>query len=712
MKKKSRFLTGLLSAVMALSLFALPASAAAGDGEYAATPSSINVEQKGKITIYKYIYNGTASEENRKGTGEEETDASKVPNGEGNEKATPLQNVEFTAYQVMDATALVKYYDSMQNANVPTVKIGEYVQDNAIIAEKVTEKKDDKIVGHTATTDKNGMAVIPDLKVGLYAVVETKHPAGVTKPTAAFLVSIPMTKQSTTTDASQKSEWMYDVTVYPKNTTAAAPITLQKKGVTGGDDADATTEMSGYEFKLEKWDGTQWVTLEKASKDGQDNAGEAIAKTDGTGKILIASLTPGVYRFTEVSGPADSEYIIDKDTHYLFKVTENSKIEQVAAADGIPADSNNNFTAVDGESKTVTVVNNKPDLEKKVQNTDKANPYGEAADYGAGDMVPYKVTVKVPKNIDKLTTFKVTDTPKGLTDKTETINITVGDTKLVEGGTTTAAGGAISSIKSVDDGFEIVFDPSKMTDYAGKELVITYQAELKGKADNTTSVVSSNTARLTYTNVIDTTTDPKPEESTRYVEDDTVVYSFKLIVNKVGESAGKKKPLVGVKFDLYKEVEEGGITDTDATAVGLDGTKHWLKIADVVTGDGGVITKNGLANGNYYLVETKTVEDYNLLSKPVNVVLNKKYEKHSQEEYTNVNGNVTHQKSEKLKAFKEDDTTAAGPSVSVTVINRKGFDLPVTGGFGTLLFSAIGALLVVGGVGVLMSTKKKKKGNA
>ena len=45
---------------------------------------------------------------------------------------------------------------------------------------------------------------------------------------------------------------------------------------------------------------------------------------------------------------------------------------------------------------------------------------------------------------------------------------------------------------------------------------------------------------------------------------------------------------------------------------------------------------------------------------------------------------------------------------SVKVINRKGFDLPVTGGFGTLLFSAIGALLVVGGVGVLMSTKKKK----
>lgn len=705
MKKKSRFLTGLLSAVMALSLCALPA-AAAEEGEYAATPSSINVEQTGKISIYKYIYNGAKSENDRKGTGEE-TDLSKVPNGEGNEKATPLQNVEFTAYQVMDATMLVKYYDSKQNANMPTVKIGDYVKDNAIIEEKVTEKQNDKIVEHTAITDKNGKAEILDLKVGLYAVVETKHPAGVTKPTAAFLVSIPMTKQSTTTGESQKSEWMYDVTVYPKNTTAAAPITLQKKGVTGGDDAGATTVMSDYEFKLEKLDGTQWVKLEKASKDGQDNAGEVIAKTDGNGKILIASLTPGVYRFTEVSGPADSEYIIDKDTHYLFKVTENSEIERVAAADGIPDDSNNNFTAVDGVSKTVTVVNNKPDLEKKVQNTDKANPYGEAADYGAGDMVPYKVTVKIPKNIDKLTTFKVTDTPKGLTDKPETINITVGNTKLVESGTATT-GGAVSSIKPVNDGFEIVFDPSKMTDYAGKELVITYQSELKGKADNTTSVVSSNTARLTYTNVIDTTTTPKPDESTRYVEDETVVYSFKLIVNKVGESAGVNKPLVGVKFDLYKEVDAGGISGTDATALGLDGDKHWLKIDEVVTGEGGVITKNGLANGNYYLVETKTVEDYNLLSKPVNVVLNKDYVKHSQEVYTNVNGNVTHQKSETLKSFNEDDTTDAGPSVSVTVINRKGFDLPTTGGFGTLLFSAIGALLVVGGVGVLMSTKKKK----
>ena len=49
MQKKSRFLTGLLSAVMALTLFALPATAAAEN----AAPT-IDFEKTGSLTIYKY----------------------------------------------------------------------------------------------------------------------------------------------------------------------------------------------------------------------------------------------------------------------------------------------------------------------------------------------------------------------------------------------------------------------------------------------------------------------------------------------------------------------------------------------------------------------------------------------------------------------------------------------------------------------------------
>ena len=39
----------------------------------------------------------------------------------------------------------------------------------------------------------------------------------------------------------------------------------------------------------------------------------------------------------------------------------------------------------------------------------------------------------------------------------------------------------------------------------------------------------------------------------------------------------------------------------------------------------GYITQSGLANGEYYLVETKTADGYNLLKSPVKVQLNVQY---------------------------------------------------------------------------------------
>ena len=713
MKKAKRFLTGLLSAALALSLCAMPAMAADGtneDNNASATLSSIDTTKTGSITIYKYTYNGTESAENRKGTGEA-TDVDKVPST-GEDKATPLSGVTFTAYQVMTAEQLINYYDSVQNNTVDTVKISDYVTNNQIIKSKVVEKDTDgNIVSHSKeTTDPNGEAVIDNLKVGLYAVVETKHPAGVTVVTPAFLVSIPMTKQSTTTKDSQKSEWMYNVTVYPKNQTAAAPITLQKQGKTGGENTTLTNEMEGYEFKLEKWDTEKgWIIITAASKDGKDNAGDAIGKTNEKGQITIKSLTPGIYRFTEVSAPANSPYIVDKETYYLFKVTTNGTIAKVTNNE-IPNDANNNFDAVDADGKIVTIVNNKPDLEKKVKNTgDAEEPFGKAADYSAGDLVPYQITVKVPENIAKLKTFTVTDTPTGLKDKKDTIKIVCNNETLAENDSITNSN-VVKSIKdTTNGGFEIEFTASAMQTYAGQELVITYEAVLLGKKENNTAVTNQNNAKLIYTNVIETT--GTPDDSTKTVEDETIVYSFKLIINKIGDD---NKKLEGVKFDLYKQVEAettGSITDKGATDLGLDGTKSWLKVDTLTTDADGKITKTGLANGTYYLVETKTNEGYNLLSKPVEVVLNKQYEKHwGQVTKTSDEGNVTHHEWESLVEIKEsNETEVKQPSKSITVINRKGFDLPVTGGFGTLLFSGIGVLLVVAGVGVLLSLKKKNR---
>lgn len=43
------------------------------------------------------------------------------------------------------------------------------------------------------------------------------------------------------------------------------------------------------------------------------------------------------------------------------------------------------------------------------------------------------------------------------------------------------------------------------------------------------------------------------------------------------------------------------------------------------------------------------------------------------------------------------------------IVNRKGFQLPVTGGFGTLLFSGIGVLLVAGRCGGAVQHEKEER---
>ena len=63
-----------------------------------------------------------------------------------------------------------------------------------------------------AETDANGRTTATGLPLGLYLIVETYVPENVTCTVNPFFVSVPMT----TVDG---AEWMYDITLYPKNET-------------------------------------------------------------------------------------------------------------------------------------------------------------------------------------------------------------------------------------------------------------------------------------------------------------------------------------------------------------------------------------------------------------------------------------------------------------------------------------------------------------
>lgn len=659
MKKKSRFLTGLLSAVMALSLFALPAAAEGAENTPAATSVSDNWKQDtGSIVIHKYEYNGTSAGKDPTGN---DTDAGKVP-----EDAKVLEGAGFTVYKVMDRKELAEYYDGYSAET--KVTIGTYVEDG-----KIRSTYANKQEGEEIKTNSEGVATFAALPLGLYVVVETTTPDKVTTAVDPFLVSIPMTSATTNKD------WMYEVNVYPKNKTTYGGISLAKTGRTG---ATENGPLKGVTFILEKKINNVWTKITTPD----NSTTQFNLTTDDNGKIEVEGLSQGQYRFIESSIAGNNTYIIDE-----------KPIEFTIDAKGKATYNNKELTAA------ISVVNDSPDLNKKVIGKD-----GNAVsftDYSVGDLVPYKITVTVPQNITRLKTFTVVDAPVGLDDKWNDASFTV------KYGDAAVAANTYSVAKEGEHGFKVTFKPEEMADYAGKDIVISYNAELLTTA-NKTQTGNSNTAKLEYTNDIKVDENGTTSEgSTKEIHDSAFVYSFKLKVVKTTDN--KITPLPNVKFDLYKEDASGAVTGATARALGLDERKTWKKIngtdEPLKTDKKGEISVEGLANGEYYLVEVETVKGYNLLKGPVKVELNIQYKTDwTKVEDYDADGNlIKHSTTVKNTDFTNNKNENSETFI-INVINRKGFDLPVTGGFGTLLFSAIGALLVVGGVGVLMSTKKKK----
>jgi fimbrial isopeptide formation D2 family protein/LPXTG-motif cell wall-anchored protein len=723
--KLKRLFTAVLSAALALSLCAMPAMAAdgAGTGTSSKTTTAIDWNQKGSLTIHKY-----------------ETDTAPTgvhDNGESTTSGTPLNGVTFTLYKVQDDKWLKSYYQGTSTPAMPTVD--KYVNtDGSLNTSTVTSTGIAVTTGDSTKGWADGTAVASGLDLGLYLVVETNKPDAVKQAAVPFLVSIPMTSVD-------KTSWLYDVTVNPKNVTKYGAATLKKVGYTGSKQDD--TAMSGYTFKLYKWNGTAWNQITNKPKNGQDNMGDALGTltTNDSGTISVDGLTQGVYAFVETGVNSTQGYILDAGTAYVFKLNDEGAMQTATTSD--VASTANTFdsavktlnydcvkpTTAGSTTNNLEVINYKPDFTKTVKDRKGNTSATHNADYAIGDKVPFVLTIQVPENIAKLKTFKVTDsvTPTQLAYSEDAVVMGTKNGETTETMLSAATDYTIT-YNAGKDGFTIDFKGTStsltaINDYAGKTITITYTATLQPGAavvdDTTTNTVNKNSAELKYSNKTTVTGDTE-DEKPYTIHEEAAVYTFKAGIHKTD---GAGTDLDGVKFDLYKkydantdEADGTGVmykdehvaflADAEATRLGLNaatgsGVNWYLVEKDLTTDTDGHVVVKGLPKGEYKFVETKTKESYNLLTKPVDANLNVDYKTawRTDTTYDATTGTKTH--SVTSTTYKVGN--AAYTSDDIEVINRKGFTLPVTGGFGTLLFSGIGVLLVLAGVGVLFSLKKK-----
>ena len=755
MKKKSRFLTGLLSAVMALSLFALPA-AATDDASTASAAKPVWTQTQGSITIHKYEWNG---EKGGAATGENNDKQLPSVTVDGKvETPTPLKDAEFSVYQVKNETWLKDYYSSnssegkfdFKNWGVYAEKKGNaYALKNDEDFAQNTELTKPTLIKSVKTNEK-GLAEFTELNLGLYLVIETQAPDSVTTACEPFFVSVPMTKvDGSETNALQ--DWLYDVHVYPKNSTSYGDAILQKIGKTSGDNTEITA-MQGYQFKLYKKQAAgSWIQITKLPKNGVDNEGDFISKSeDGVlttgedGQVKVSGLSNGVYAFVETGVNAKDGYILDSGIAYVFKINNNAMTKATqgdVTAGTYPGETTSfDFDSFnDNGTAQVKVTNYKPDFKKEITKRNNTTAKTNDADYAIGDKVPYTLTVNVPENVDKLYTFKVSDEVKSSELVWDENSLVVKGIKKGESTERELTAGTDYSLtkngnaEGPTNGFTIDFIVNKdgkantVDSYKNGTITISYKAELMPGADmNTTGNI--NKADLKYSNKTNITAE---EEDKPYdIHDEAVVYTFKIGILKKNDDG---EAMTGVEFTLYKKYDdendetyaaEGGgepigvvfkdvqkpfLSNDEAYKLGLNATKDiddkWFAVEELTT-DKGAATAKGLPNGTYKLVETKTNKGYNLLSGPVDANLSINYVtmKDSTTSFDN-DGKIIKHGENKKTTFNNSEKYNYN---DIIIINRKGFNLPTTGGFGTLLFSGIGALLVVGGVGVLMSTKKKK----
>ena len=231
------------------------------------------------------------------------------------------------------------------------------------------------------------------------------------------------------------------------------------------------------------------------------------------------------------------------------------------------------------------------------------------------------------------------------------------------------------------NGFTIEFDEGFLQSHQNQEyeINVSYSATLNSNALISTKdklQANTNETYLTYGD------SKKSNTST------TKTYTFAFPVLKYTGSIDNPTKLSGAKFKLYSDSDcktEIKLTKEGNNYRQLTGEEPEAEIETDKTGE---FTIQGLAEGTYYLKETKAPNGYNTLKDPITVKLER----------------VADGAGASSLSIKQNDD----PTNRINVLNNHGTILPSTGGMGTTLIYLVGGALVLGS-GFVLANKKRAK---
>lgn len=430
--------------------------------------------------------------------------------------------------------------------------------------------------------------------------------------------------------------------------------------------AYTVNKVAGYKEALNKALGASYTTDEDYAKAvlslGENNSVKVQKfANDFTAAALTNKLTATETSNKITDSKTSYEFTDLKSGYYLVYVTGGKEIQS-------------SLVTVDESTNTVNLKTEAPSITKKA----------DSDTVSIGQVVKYTVAGSVPDTTGYSEyVYKINDTlsngldfvndANGTAVNGNTVNVTVAfkdETVSPAGTTPTTATLSGTGNRTMILDLSAWVKANQQTN-KGKNFTVTYYAKVNKDA----VVTEKNKAQLEYGN--------KPGETTTTTPSEAKTPTYPLDINKI--KTGSKEKLAGAKFSLYTSETDAKNGTNPIKVTGSNGnyvvnpesTTTEFESVKSIDVEGYNLRVNGLAEGTYYLVETKAPDGFNKLTAPIVIKITKSTTG-NEEDWTLSKNDV-----------KEEDKI-------IDVENSTGSMLPSTGGMGTIAFTVVAALLVLG----------------